>query len=199
MKNENHDFWKLGGLNPLKCFQSDVGNVWVQKELILAWLVHSQVWWIWLDFVTWWCVGWKTKIMIFENWVESILSTTSKVMWKNFGIIRNWSWYGWCIAKFSDSGLILWLGGVWGDKRKSWFWKSGWTQTSQRPPKWCGKGLGVRGIDLGMVGTKPSLVIWLDFLTWWCVRWKTKIIIFENWVDSIRSKVPKVMWNIFLS
>jgi len=59
--------------------------------------------------------------------------------------------------------------------------------------------LGARGIDLGMVGTKPSLVIWLDFLTWWCVRGKTKIMIFENWVDSILSKAPKVMWKIFLS
>jgi len=26
-----------------KCLQSDVGEVWGQKELILAWLVQSQV------------------------------------------------------------------------------------------------------------------------------------------------------------
>jgi len=44
VKNENHGFGKVDGLKPHKCFQSDVGNVWVQKELILAWLVHSQVW-----------------------------------------------------------------------------------------------------------------------------------------------------------
>jgi len=39
-------------------------------------------------------------------------------------------------------------------------------------PKWCGKSLGAKGMDLGIVGAKPSLVIlvfWLDFVTWWCV------------------------------
>ena len=154
----------------------------------------------WLDFETWLCVRWKTKIMIFENWVYSILSNASKVMWKKFGSKRNWSWYGWCIAKCGDFGYILWLGGVWGEKRKSWFWKSGWTQTSQMPPKWCGKSLGGKEIDLCMVGSKPSLVIlvfWLDFVTWWCVGWKTKIMIFENWVDSILSNDSKVMWKMF--
>jgi len=43
LKNENHDFGKVGGLNPLNCFQSDVKKLWEQKELILVWLVHSQV------------------------------------------------------------------------------------------------------------------------------------------------------------
>jgi len=43
LKNENHGFGKLVGLNPHKCLQSDVVDVWEQKELILAWLVHSQV------------------------------------------------------------------------------------------------------------------------------------------------------------
>jgi len=139
-KNENHDFLKLGGLNPLKFFQCDVQKVWEQNELILVWLVHSQVWWFWLDFVTLWCVGWKTKIMV---------------------------------------------------------WKSGWTQTSQMPPRWCGKSLGAKGIDHGMVGTKPSLVIWLDFVTWWWMGWKKKIMIFENWVDSILLNACKVMLKMF--
>jgi len=61
---------------------------------------------------------------------------------------------------------------VWGVKRKSWFWKSGWIQTSQMPPKLCGKCLEAKGTDLGMVRVKPSLVIlvfWLNFVTWWCV------------------------------
>jgi len=43
MKNENCGFGKLVVLNPHKCLQSDVGEVWEQKELILAWLVQSQV------------------------------------------------------------------------------------------------------------------------------------------------------------
>jgi len=42
VKNENHGFEKLAGLNPHKCVHH-VGKVWEQKELILAWLVHSQV------------------------------------------------------------------------------------------------------------------------------------------------------------
>jgi len=43
VKNENHGFGKLAGLNPQKCLQSNVGEVWEQKESILEWLVHSQV------------------------------------------------------------------------------------------------------------------------------------------------------------
>ena len=43
MKNENHAFGKLDGPNLHKCLQSDVGEVWEQNELILTWLVHSQV------------------------------------------------------------------------------------------------------------------------------------------------------------
>jgi len=43
VKNENHGFGKLAELNPHKCLQSDVGEVWDQKELILTWLGHSQV------------------------------------------------------------------------------------------------------------------------------------------------------------
>jgi len=43
VKNENHDFGKLGGLNPLKCFENDLEKLWEQKELILVWLVHSLV------------------------------------------------------------------------------------------------------------------------------------------------------------
>ena len=43
VKNENHGFGKVAGLNPHKCLQSDVGEVWDQEELILTWLVHSQV------------------------------------------------------------------------------------------------------------------------------------------------------------
>jgi len=40
------------------------------------------------------------------------------------------------------------------------------------PPKSCGRSLGAKGIDLGMVGGKASFMIldfWLDFVTWWCV------------------------------
>jgi len=47
VKNENHGFGKLARLNPHKCLQSDVGEVWEQKELILAWLVQRQVPWFW--------------------------------------------------------------------------------------------------------------------------------------------------------
>ena len=43
VKNENHGFGKLAALNAHKCLESDVGEVWEQKELILTWLVHSQV------------------------------------------------------------------------------------------------------------------------------------------------------------
>jgi len=43
VKNENHGFGKVDGLKLHKCLQSDVGKVWWQKELILAWLVLSQV------------------------------------------------------------------------------------------------------------------------------------------------------------
>ena len=43
VKNENHGFEKLAGLNPHKCLQCDVVEVWEQKELILACLVQSQV------------------------------------------------------------------------------------------------------------------------------------------------------------
>ena len=43
MKNENHGFGKLVGLNLHKYLQSNVGEVWEHKELILEWLVHSQV------------------------------------------------------------------------------------------------------------------------------------------------------------
>ena len=43
MKNENHGFGKLAGHNPHNYLQSGVGEVWEQKKLILAWLVHSQV------------------------------------------------------------------------------------------------------------------------------------------------------------
>jgi len=44
VKNENHGFGKVDGLKPHKFLQSDVGKVWVQKELIWAWLELSQVW-----------------------------------------------------------------------------------------------------------------------------------------------------------
>jgi len=44
VKNENHGFGKVARLKPHKCLHSDVGKVWEQKELILAWLVLSQVW-----------------------------------------------------------------------------------------------------------------------------------------------------------
>jgi len=43
-KTKNHAFLKLDGLNPVKCLQSDMGKVWEQQELILVWLVLSQVW-----------------------------------------------------------------------------------------------------------------------------------------------------------
>jgi len=43
VKNENHGFGKLAGLNPHKYLQSEVGEVCEQKELIMALLVHSQV------------------------------------------------------------------------------------------------------------------------------------------------------------
>ena len=181
VKNENHDFGKVDGLRSHKCLQSGVGKVWERKEWILALFGLSQVWWFWLDFVTWWCVVWKTKIMIFENWIDSILSIASKVMGKKYWSKGTRSWYGWYIANFCDFSYILWLVGMWGEKRKSWFWKSGRTQTSKIPPKWCGNSLGAKGIDVGMVGAMSSLVIlviWLDFVTWWCVGIKTKIMIF---------------------
>jgi len=60
--------------------------------------------------------------------------------------------------------------------------------------------LGAKGIDLGMVGAKPSfmiLVFWLDFVTWWCVGRKTKIMVLENWLDSILTNTSKVMWDKF--
>ena len=98
-----------------------------------------------LDFVTWWSMGWKTKIMVLENWQDSILTNTSKVKWEKFGSKRNWSWHGWCIAKC----MIL--------------------------------------------------VFWLDFLTWWCVGWKTKIMVLENWLDSILTNASKVLWEKFRS
>jgi len=44
VKNKNHGFGKVSGHKPHKCLQSDVGKLWVQKELILPWLVLSQVW-----------------------------------------------------------------------------------------------------------------------------------------------------------
>jgi len=43
VKKENHGFGKQAGLNPHKYLESDVGEVWEQKELILKWLVQSQV------------------------------------------------------------------------------------------------------------------------------------------------------------
>jgi len=43
VKNESLGFGKLAGLNAKKGHQSDVGEVWEQKELILTCLVHSQV------------------------------------------------------------------------------------------------------------------------------------------------------------
>jgi len=43
VKNENHGFGKLARLNPPKGLRSDVGEVWEQRELILSWLVQSQV------------------------------------------------------------------------------------------------------------------------------------------------------------
>ena len=42
--NENHGFGKVAGFKPHKCLLNYVGNVWKQKELILAWFVLSQVW-----------------------------------------------------------------------------------------------------------------------------------------------------------
>jgi len=44
VKNENHGFGKVAGFKHHICLQSDVGKVWDKKELILAWLVISQVW-----------------------------------------------------------------------------------------------------------------------------------------------------------
>jgi len=43
VKNENHGFGKLDLLNRQKSVQSDVGEVWEQKQLILGWLMHSKV------------------------------------------------------------------------------------------------------------------------------------------------------------
>ena len=67
------------------------------------------------------------------------------------------------------------------------------------PPKWCGKSLGQKGIDIGMVGDKPSLVIWLDFVTWWCVGWKPKIMVLEKCLDSNLTNASKVIWELFWS
>jgi len=36
VKNENHGLEKLGGLNPLKCLQSDVGKVWGKNGWCIA-------------------------------------------------------------------------------------------------------------------------------------------------------------------
>jgi len=172
----------------------DLGIVGAKPSLVI--LVF------WLYFVTSWCVVWKMKIMIFENWMNSILSNASQVMWKKYWSKRNWSWYGLYITNFCYFCYILWLVGVWGEKRKSWFWKSGRSQTSQLPPKWCGNSLGAKRIDFGMVGVMSSLVIFvisLDFVTWWCVGWKTKIIILEKWLDSNLTNASKVMWQKFWS
>jgi len=43
VKNENHGIGKVGGLNLLKCLQSDMEKVWEQQKLIFLLLVHSQV------------------------------------------------------------------------------------------------------------------------------------------------------------
>jgi len=37
VKNENHGFGKVVGLKPQKYLHSDVGIVWEQNELMLAW------------------------------------------------------------------------------------------------------------------------------------------------------------------
>jgi len=57
-----------------------------------------------------------------------------------------------------------------------------------------------KGIDLGMVGAKPSsmiLVFWLDFLTWWCALSKTKILVLQSWLEYILTYASKVMWEKF--
>ena len=183
---------------------------------------------------------------------------------RSLGARRIWSWYGWCIVKFGDFGVLRWFcdlvvcwvknknHGVWkcgwtqtsqmppkwcgkifgakgihlgmvgvklslvillfwlgfltwwceGRKQKSCFCKTGWTKYSQIPPKWCGKSLGGKEIVLGMVGAKPTLVIlvfWLDFVTWWCEGWKTKITILEMWLDLILTNASKVMCENFWS
>jgi len=41
VKNENHGFGKVAGLRLQKCLESDMGKVWEEKELILAWLRHK--------------------------------------------------------------------------------------------------------------------------------------------------------------
>jgi len=58
-------------------------------------------------------------------------------------------------AKPSSRILVFWFDFVtwWcvGGKQKSWFCKTGWTQSSQMPPKSSGKSLSAKGIDHGMV------------------------------------------------
>ena len=134
VKNENHDFGKLAGLNPHKCLQIRVGRVWDEKDLILVWLVQTQVPWFW-------CFG-----------------------------------------------LIFWLGGVWGEKRKSWFCKTGWTKSSQMPPKSCGKSLRAKK-ELILVWLAQSQVPWF-----WCFG-----LIF--WLGGVlcqkrKSWFCKAGWNI---
>ena len=205
VKNENHCFGKLVGLNPHKCLQSYVGEVWKQKELILTWLVQSKV----HDFgvFAWFCdllvCGVKKENHGFGKLAglnpHKCLQSHVGVVWEQKELILAWlvqnqvPWF-WCF------GLILWLGGVLSEKRKSWFWKTGWTQSSQIPPKSYGRSLGAKGIDLGMVGARAScmiLVFWLDFMTRWGARWKTKIMVLENWLYSILKNASKVMWENF--
>ena len=123
-------------------------------------------------------------------------------MWEKFGSKRSWSWYGWCIVKFYDFGV--WLDFVTlscvGWKTKILVLENCLDSILTNASRVMWESLGSEGIDLDMVGAKPSsmiLVFRLDFVTWWFVGWKTKILVLENELDSILTNALKVMWEKF--
>ena len=184
-KTKNHGFAKLARVNPHKCLQSDVGDVWDQKELILAWLVQSQVpWFRCFGLISWLGGVWAEKLKSWfckSGWTKS--SQMPPKLLEKFERERNWSWYGWCKVEIHDFGVFAWFCDLVVcsvKNKKPWFCKTGWTQSWQMPLKWYGRSLGPKGIDFGLVGAKPSSMIsvfWLDIVTWWCVGWKTKIMV----------------------
>jgi len=44
--------------------------------------------------------------MVLEDWLDSIRTNATKVMWEKFESKRNWFWHGWCITKFHDFAVL---------------------------------------------------------------------------------------------
>jgi len=61
------------------------------------------VFWLDCDLMVFWV---KKKIMVLENWQDSMLKNDSKVMWEKFESKRNRYWHGWCIANLYDFGVL---------------------------------------------------------------------------------------------